>query len=69
MTISHSAIVTLAARRVDAHIRARETLQRRRDVNLLERREVSETLDTTELFKLSKGGYTFFSKIGIYPLI
>ena len=53
----HLATVTLAARRVDAHVRARETMQRRRDVSLLQRRDVDESLDFKELFKLTEGEY------------
>ena len=47
----------MAARRVDAHVRARETMQRRRDVSSLQRRDVSESLDSEELFQLTEGRY------------
>ncbi|XP_060559187.1 elastase-like [Ruditapes philippinarum] len=47
--------VTWAAKRVDAHLRARETMNRRRSQEETLQRRDETSLDTTELFQLSQG--------------
>ncbi|XP_045165310.2 elastase-like isoform X2 [Mercenaria mercenaria] len=46
---------TWAAKRVDAHLRARETMKRRRSQEEVLQRRDETPLDTTELFQLSEG--------------
>lgn len=51
--------MTWAAKRVDAHLRARETMKRRRNQEELIQRRDETPLDTKELFDLSEGRKDF----------
>lgn len=53
--VCHCVTSSLAAKRVDAHLRARETLKRRRSEDVIFQRRDEVPLDTSELFQLTEG--------------
>lgn len=57
VVVCHCVTASLAAKRVDAHVRATETLKRRHSEDAMLQRRDEVPLGTTELFQLTEGRY------------